>query len=124
MDPTWKEKQLQRTAKLLVYVLQSRGKPVSLVLLKTSQDQYATEDFVSVLCGELREMELHYPHDFTHVVYNARNKTSRDLADWWDDHQEADREREEAEASERRLEELRRSAKAKLTPEEIEALLL
>ena len=56
------------------------------------------------------------------IVYNAHDRGARDLADWWEDHQAADAEREASEAKEKRNEELRAGALSKLSLEEQKAL--
>jgi len=56
------------------------------------------------------------------VIYNGRDSMARKLADWWDNHQEADKDRRAEEARLKRVKELQASAMAKLTKEEIEAL--
>lgn len=90
MDPTNKEAELQRTAKLLVYVLEKRGAPVDSLIKQTAANQYANEDYVPELCNELRILRCDHPDQYENIVYNAHDKVSRDLADWWDDHQAAD----------------------------------
>lgn len=60
--------------------------------------------------------------DLDRVVYNGRSSMARKLADWWENHQVADAKREAAEAAEAKRQELRLSALAKLTREELAAL--
>ena len=52
------------------------------------------------------------------IVYDGRNKTSRDLADWWDEHLEADEARERLEAERKYDDEIKKIALKKLTAEE------
>lgn len=56
------------------------------------------------------------------IIYDGRDATSRKLAAWWDEHQEADRIRLNKEADAKKQAALVKSAKAKLSPEEIKAL--
>ena len=56
------------------------------------------------------------------IIYNPRDKMARQLASWWESHQEADRQREEQEQHEAEQERLRQQGEAKLTPEERKAL--
>lgn len=71
------------------------------------------------LCAMLKSME---PEKRDRIVYNARDKRARRLADWWEYHQAQDA-RHEAERLEAiRIHELRASAAAKLTHEERAAL--
>jgi hypothetical protein len=52
------------------------------------------------------------------VAYNPRSRQSRNLADWWEDHQERDRERIRTELKDKRDKATRQKAVAKLTPYE------
>jgi hypothetical protein len=56
------------------------------------------------------------------IVYNGRDATSRDLADWWDEHEEADRKREAKEQEQARQRALAESAMQKISREELAAL--
>jgi hypothetical protein len=58
----------------------------------------------------------------TRRIYNGHSRASRALADWWEDHQEADRERHKTEQAREAQARLIESARAKLTAEEYEAL--
>lgn len=49
-------------------------------------------------------------------------KQARKLADWWDEHQEADRKRIETEKKEVHMKQVRKDTMANLTDEQIEAL--
>ena len=55
-------------------------------------------------------------------IYNARVKESRDLADWWEEHQGADRKREAKEKKAKKEADLRKKALSKLTAAERKAL--
>lgn len=115
----------QRTAKLILWLLEKHGKrtaqPVSVVnVQKAATDMYCRdESLVPFLCAEIERMT---PEDLDRIVYNARDPMSRRLADWWEEHLAADREREEREKSHAEAEHLRRKGLAKLTPREQEAL--
>lgn len=119
MEPHDYEQRLQETAQLLVFVKSELGLNISKRLLNAAENIYCKADYVPELCRTIRAMD---EKDLNRIVYNARRKQSRALADWWDEHQEADREREEAEAKERKRKALRKVALAKLTKEEREAL--
>lgn len=120
LDPTAREAELQRTAKLAVYVLREQKAAIPQWVLDESKNQYASNgDIVPLLCELVNRMTKRQRE---RIVYNAHDETSRDLADWWDTHQAADREREAAEAEVARVAALRQSAAAKLTPEELDAV--
>mgnify|MGYP003333131810 CR=1 FL=1 len=119
MDPTHKEIELQRTAQLLRFVYVKLELPVSEKLNKAAGDTWCKDDFVPELCRTIRglnEAQLNY------IVYNARDKISRSLADWWEEHEAADRAREAKERKEAEEKELAKSAMQKISKEELAAL--
>lgn len=118
MDPTRREAELQRTAKLYAYALRQLRQPVSLNIESAANDVYCKADYVPQLCELLTSLTA---EDLDRIVYNARDKVSRDLADWWEEHQQADLKRLQVEA-EQRKQALIKSAIAKLTREEAAAL--
>lgn len=119
MDPTHKEQQLQRTAQLLKYVYETLEQPVSAKLNEAAQDCYCKQDYVPELCKTIRGMPA---RQLNKVVYNARDRVSRDLADWWEEHEAADRKREARERKEAEEKALAESAKQKISREELAAL--
>lgn len=120
MEPTDKQKQLKETAKLYIYVLECLGKTIPVELRKAANTYYCTDDYVPVLCEALHCLS---DKELDEIVYNARNKTSRQLADWWETHQEADKARFEKEKEETRNKvNLINSGLSKLTDEEKKAL--
>jgi hypothetical protein len=119
MDPTNKEIQLQRTARLLKFVNQQLDIPVSQKLREAAKNSYCTDDYVPVLCKTIRGMT---EDQLNTIVYNGRDATSRDLADWWDEHEAADRRREAKEQERARQQALAESAMQKISREELVAL--
>lgn len=97
LNPSERERELQRAAKLLIYVYDILGVTVNNQLQKTADDIYATRDYVPSLCHEIRSMNK---ENFNRIVYDARNPLSRDLADWWERHEAEDTKRERAEKME------------------------
>lgn len=119
LDPTHREQELQRAAKLLEFVYKNMGKPVSAELKAAARDIYCDADYVPELCRVLKKM----PADQRDaVVYDAHNATSRNLASWWEEHRAADRDRKAAERAAKRDAQLIEQARAKLTPQELAAL--
>ncbi len=109
-----------RAAKLAVFVCSRTGAKCPPQIISAAEAKYAVSDEpVAFLCGMLQAMDDKLRDD---IIYDARNPSSRALADWWERHQAMDRAREEREAAEERRAWLRQQAIAKLTPEEIEAL--
>lgn len=120
LKPYEREKELQRAAKLLIYARKKLGKPILKWMRDEAKTIYATDErSVVELCAVLKEMT---PEQTEQVVYNARSSESRDLANWWEEHQRADAIREKLEARAARAEKLRKSGKAKLTTAERRAL--
>ena len=56
------------------------------------------------------------------VIQDTTSALSKETRDWWREHKEADRRREEAEAKARRIRKVKQEALGKLTPEERKAL--
>lgn len=119
MEPTRKERLLQETAQLYEYALIEINVIVPGDVKAAAKDIYCRKDFVPQLCELLTGMnELQKQR----IVYNAYNEMSRKLANWWEKHQEADRNRLAAEEQKRKREELIKSGLAKLSAAEQEAL--
>lgn len=111
----------QRAAKLLVYVRKAQGIQPPPYAVKAAKSCYGEggDKAIVELCDTLRgmtEAEL----DF--IVYNPYSKSARDLANWWEEHQEADRKRMQAERTLKQKAVLRKSAVSKLTKAELKAL--
>ena len=115
-----KEREHRRAARLLLYVLRTTRQEIPAWLHLEVDNLYAKDErTIPVLCAVLAHAS---PAVLEEVVYNARNKTARDLANWWEDHQEADRTREEQEKQAVEREQLRTQALSKLSLEERTAL--
>ena len=119
MEPNGKEKELQRTAYLLTFVYSQLEQEIPVYMVDTAKNQYARADFVADLCAKIQSLG---EEDFERIVYNGRSKISRNLADWWERHEEADRAREAKEAAEAKKERQIEQALAKLTPKDREVL--
>lgn len=119
MMPTGKERLLQETAILLGYVLEETGQPVPRPVHAASKDIYCRTDFVPDLCTAIRAMDV---DTFLRVVYNPYNKESRQLADWWERHEAADRQRQAKEAEDLLKQEFYERVIAKLNDDEIAVL--
>src|SRR5579864_1998293 len=108
-----RESELQRTAELLEWTFGELGLPADQAVSRAAETYYCTADFVPTLCKVLTGL----PDDLRASLFSRRNKMSRDLKEWWEEHVIADRERE---ARERR----RAKARSKLTPQELADLEL
>lgn len=121
LEPNIREKELQRTAKLLVFFQQEIGENPEGWLLEEAENIYCqTSRIVPILCGKLKWWKANRPDVFERIVY-GRDRNSRDLANWYEDHERADREREAHEAADRQKELLKEKAWLKLSPEERKA---
>jgi len=116
------EQYIETTAGLVKFVKKSLG----LIITKEESelDTYYPNrdkgDFITErLCTLIKEMT---PDQREVILWNAKNKTSRMLANWWDDHQAADRKRIYEEQAKQREETLKKSALKKLTKAEKKAL--
>lgn len=118
LAPTQRERLLQETAQLYAYVLIETNQRVPGDVADAANDIYCRTDFVSHLCEQLTYMDSDTRH---RVVYNAHDKKSRQLADWWERHQAADQQRIALEQAARETPTWQQ-ALAKLTVDEIAAL--
>lgn len=50
-------------------------------------------DLAPTLCAILRNIQNSDLKEFDKIVYNAKDPISRKLADWWEEHEKADRDR-------------------------------
>lgn len=130
MEPTRAEQNSKKTAELLLYVMSAISKwghpkihTTFVQATVAASDEYGRpgrlEQFTQDLCILISAMDENMRDE---VVYNGKSKESRRLADWWDEHKEADRKRILAEAEESNRNSLRQSAMSKLTSEERRAL--
>lgn len=124
-EPTEREAESRKVCQLLVYVWKSLGVPVKdTSAAKGSREYYGDADnfdeHVASLCAWCAKMA---PEEKARIIYDGKNPKARRLADWWDKHQAADRERLREERDAKRQEILREQAKKKLTPAEYKALM-
>lgn len=123
LDPTSAERNSQRVAKLLAYVFTKGGLAIPSDIKAASYDCYGNTEmldkWVQLLCKTCTAMT---PKEKDAIIYNAKDATSRDLADWWEEHERADRERQAEEMKEKNKAKLRKQALAKLSKNERLAL--
>lgn len=115
MESTRFEAESRKVAKFLVWVFEHLGEPLPEWVILAANHVYGNSESVdaltAMLCAACERL-----HD--DVIYDGCNRTARQLADWWDDHKEADRIKEEAQQAIAKRAELRKSARSKLTSEE------
>ena len=106
MEPRAAETESHEVAKHIVFVEAHLGNHPATWILAAATHMYGAESRVSeltaILCEAIRELD---DNQLETVVYNARDKQSRELASWWEQHQKDDErhEREDAEARKREL---------------------
>lgn len=126
MNPSHAEENSRKTAQNLEFALRMLGQPVPEYVAKAAAyiygDTLQLNSMTVLLCKTLRELAATDAEKFEQLVYNGRNKNSRQLAQWWEEHEAADLEREAEELAEAKRKRLVKSALAKLTDEEKAAL--
>lgn len=88
MDPTKAETNSNQVARLLIFVMieQTKETPSS-AIIEASQSMYGNKSMLDSWTVALCERLQNIPEDF---IYDGRRKECRELADWWDEHKEAD----------------------------------
>ena len=126
MNPSEAEIDSRETARNLEFALISLGRTPDALYRRAAENYYGDTNLLNemtvLLCKTLRELEATDAEKFEQLVYNGRNKASRQLAIWWERHEEADRNREAAESADAERKQLVKQALAKLTAEEKAAL--
>lgn len=120
MNPNQREKDSREICRHLVYLHKYNDQRIPQWAKEGAKNLYGAQntDFdvqVSKLCKILKKTH----EDF---IYNGRCPKARKLADWWDRHKKADKEREKKENLQRIKIDIYRKMKAKFTDEELEAL--
>jgi len=116
LEQNAREAELQRAAKLYVYVLEQLMTPVPQYVKDAAIEYYCRDDRPLLeLCKKLRSIKRKDKKLFDNIVYNAKNTTSRDLATWWEEHRAADLKRVREERAKAKRAKLRKSGLKKLT---------
>lgn len=119
MAQTPREHSFQKAASLIVYVCRQLHIKCP-AKFQVADTYYSTNvGQVERLCEMIRAMT---DEERDRIVYNARSKESRDLADWWEIHLAADQKREAEENAVATRKVLAEQAKTKLSPAELKAL--
>lgn len=94
-DDSLKEAEI-RVCRLYEFALSSLGRPIPSLVMTLSRGDFNRTDsrrldqHTRELCDLCRDL---LPEERELLLYNGRNRLSRDLANWWDDHREADERR-------------------------------
>ncbi len=119
LEPNARERESKRAAKCFVLLATKIGVTVPKLIAKAAKDNYGNvehaDEITAALCGLCKGTpEV--------IIYDGRDKNMRKVADWWDEHQEADRKREREEAEEANRQKLAKQGRDKLSEEERDAL--
>lgn len=94
MEPTKREKEARRVAELIDYVYYWMGKDPEIDIPRANQlhlDHSAKLDiWTDHLCSLCRNMT---EEEKDSCIYNGRERDARRLADWWEEHESADKRR-------------------------------
>lgn len=108
LEPTAYEIEVRKTAELLLWFTKKAGityRGTQMKIKKVADNIYPSKDdgdfVVSLLCKELRNLRGKDEAKFDSIVYNAKDRTARDLATWWEDHEKADEKRTKADLERR-----------------------
>ena len=116
LEQNSREAELQRAAKLYLYVLEQLMTPVPQYVKAAAAEYYCRDDRPLLeLCKKLRSIKRKDKKLFDSIVYNAKNATSRDLANWWEEHRRADIQRVREQRAASKKSKLRKSGLSKLS---------
>lgn len=100
MEPDQLEVESNKVALFIVYVARQLGLTVEPFIAKAAREYYGDRDNCDRLTARLCALLTAMPASvLAKVVYNARNKTSRALADWWEAHKKADKQKRKDETT-------------------------
>lgn len=117
--PSQRELESVRVCSLIVFVLGHYGRDVPVSIRRRADSCYGDMQYLDEDTARLCALCAKVDDSF---IYNGRDANARRLATWWDDHQAADRKREQQEASRLAHAKVVVSARNKLTPQELAAL--
>jgi hypothetical protein len=117
------ELESKRVCQFLTYLLTETNEEPPEWVAKAADDYYGNvsrlDEATRLLCEFIRSL----PTEITEkLIYDPHNKTARNLADWWERHQEWDNRRTKEEEQARKTAHLKERALKKLTPEEMKAI--
>lgn len=122
-----KERELQRAARILVFLYDKLNMPVSKELQEAADTYYCRTDFVPELCKVVSSLRAVKKFRFpTEKLFNSLNDDEKDivleLGLWAWEHEKADRERLEKEEKESRMAQIRSKVTKRMSAEEKEAM--
>jgi hypothetical protein len=100
---------IKAAAEHIVFFLTERGETKSIPemarnAIKNSGwgREESLDKLTEFLCNEIQSVSERVAHA---IIYNSRSRKARELANWWEDHQELDRKREVKAAKKTKIEE-------------------
>ena len=101
MNPTQKEANSKHVASLLVYVQEQLDGNAVQEYATAANSIYGNagllDEMTAELCHALKLIVDSGEETYNRIVYDAKNPMSRKLADWWEQHVEADLKRNDRE---------------------------
>lgn len=96
MSANGSEVKSREIAEMLVYTLESLGRPVE-TWIKSATGYYGDTNSLNEMVVMLCELCSNMSEDQKEKIIYDRIAIARALANWWDEHQEADKKRKEKE---------------------------
>lgn len=100
LEPSAQERDRQNAARLYAYVIEKTAKypkesPTYRQAVAAAKEPYQPTDYyIQILCGCLREMDVKVREAL--LYGDPKDRTARQLATWWEDHEAADKKRGKA----------------------------
>jgi hypothetical protein len=117
------EKENQRAAKFIIWLSNKLDLSVPKWIKEEGKKIYARDErTIPELCKILKRLKRNDSIKFEAIVYDAHNFKSRELADWWERHLKADRDRKLQERKEFKENQIKKNALDKLSKKEREVL--
>lgn len=123
LAPSGQELESKRVCKMILYLYGKIKKPIDDWIKKATEDYYGNvnrlDEATKLLCECCRSLTKEEVEEY---IYDAHSKDARELASWWERHQEWDKRRVFEETETRKKIILKERALQKLSVEEIQAL--
>lgn len=117
--PDKAQREMNKVSTLLIYVRTALGLHVEKLLISLASEEFPSTfnlDIVTArLCNLLRNLTEEQANA---IIWDGRKAEARELAEWWEKHQEFDRQRLIAEQRIKLDARIKKNALAKLTAEE------
>lgn len=122
-EPTARQRESRVVCRLLQLILNELHHPISISIIEAANSSYGNTKTLDADTDQLCTLIKGFKPAQKKIYLDFSIKKWRPLAQWWEDHQEADKKREAAERAKVKKDKLRKQALAKLTPAERKALL-